>query len=84
MKSRTIRSNDLYQDTVVEILTNEKSNLLLDNGTVLFERPLTEIVLDAIDQYNSGLKINVLLFAQTFKRRKAEMLIFKKQAGGQK
>jgi hypothetical protein len=75
MKIRKIRSTDLYQDTTVEILTGDKSLLVVENGTVIFERPISDKILKAIDDYNGGIPINVLLFSQTYKRRRAEMLM---------
>lgn len=79
-----LRSTDLYEDTTVEILTSEKSDFKYKNGMVIFERPITEKVLKAIDEYNAGVKINVLLFSQTLKRRRAEILIAKREMGRQK
>lgn len=84
MEQQKLRYTSLYEDTAVEIITSDKSNLKFDNGMVIFERPITEKVLNAIDDYNSGIKINVLLFSQTFKRRRAEMLIAKREMGGQR
>jgi hypothetical protein len=75
MKIRKIRSTDLYQDTAVEILAGEKSDLIVENGTVIFERQISDKILQAIADYNNGIAINVLLFSQTYKRRRAEMLM---------
>ncbi len=81
MKERTIRSTELFQDIAVELQINEQSNKVFDNGMVLFERPLTDAVLKAIDRYNSGIKLNILQVAQLYKKRRAEMMIFKNQGG---
>ena len=84
MTQQKIRSHDLYQDVALEILTGDESDLIPDNGTVLFERPISEKLLKAIADFHSGIPINVLLFTQTFKRRKAQMLMAKKGMDGQR
>lgn len=78
MKQRKHRSTDLYQDTAIQILTGETSDLIVENSMVIFERPMTDKTLKAVDEFNGGLLINVLLFSQALKRRRAEMLMRKK------
>ena len=76
-----IRSTNLYEDSAVELITEEKSDLEYENGMVIFSRPITKKVLKAIDDYNRGIKINVLQFSQTLKRRRAEMHMRKSMGG---
>jgi hypothetical protein len=79
LKQRTILTSNLYEDVAVEIQIEEKSNLILENGMILFERPVTDKVLQAIENFNSGIKLNILQYTQSYKRRRAEMLMAKQQ-----
>jgi hypothetical protein len=80
VKLKTIRTADLYQDVAVEMLTGDKSTLIPEENTVLFERPVSDEVLRAIDNYNSGVKLNILQFTHIYKRRRSEMMLAKQAA----
>jgi len=75
--SKEFETTDLYLASAITIFSDIQVSFGIVNSKVLFVFPSGPELYKAIDKYNHGAPINVMDYAQRFKRLRAEILMMK-------
>lgn len=81
MEAKTFETFDLYLAAALTILLKQPPDYKVRNGKTLFVFPASDILYKTMNEYNNGVQVNALEFAQTIKRLRAEMLMRRGMGG---
>lgn len=75
MKQKDFITADLYLASAISLLLNTLPSYRVDNGKTLFIFSPSNDLYQAMNEYNNGIALNALDYAQMVKRLRAEMLM---------
>jgi hypothetical protein len=77
MEEKQFITSDLYLSAALCLLLQTTPQFKVENGRTLFVFAITDKLHCAISEFNCGIQLNAIEYAQMIKRMRAEMLMRK-------
>ena len=75
MKLKDFVTADLYLSSAIALLLNILPNFKVEQGRTLFVFPISDNLYKAMNEFNNGVPLSAIEYAQMIKRLRAEMLM---------
>lgn len=76
------KTNELYSSAFLSIILKIEPSLTVDYPRVFFTFPASDVLYRALNEYNSGARVNALEYSEAIKKLRGRMLTEKKMANG--